>query len=199
MLRFIAEKLCIRRPSVFRSHIASVIFLVTVTRTDTKFYIKFPVHIIILLEPYLHQERNLPKSLLQDLKKRLYIAWPGDNAREGEKDLFWKQLRKALTDTGEGSIEYSALVWHSDKGDDYKFAMNKMVPILEDPEEEDIGPLALRIVCRDLGAHDKNTLFKLLPKFVGIGQYFSLARYLNRILTTCCGMCTTMPLLNYVA
>ena len=52
--------------------------------------------IIILLEPDVQKERNLPIPLQHDLKKRLYIAWPGDNAREGEKDLFWKQLREAL-------------------------------------------------------------------------------------------------------
>ena len=55
--------------------------------------------IIILLEPDVQKERNLPKPLQQDLKKRLYIAWPGNNASEGEKDLFWKQLREALKDT----------------------------------------------------------------------------------------------------
>ncbi len=48
--------------------------------------------IIILLEPDVQKERNLPKPLQ-------HIAWPGDNARKGEKDLLWKQLREALKDT----------------------------------------------------------------------------------------------------
>ncbi len=52
--------------------------------------------IIILLEPDVQKERNLPKSLRQELKNRMYIAWPGDNAKDGDKTLFWRQLREAL-------------------------------------------------------------------------------------------------------